>query len=97
MRYLLIICIISMWGEATSAQTAPSQPTATLRPDGRLDVRCPNGRTGTIIQRGTSLTFEIREPNGETWGMSEEPSVGPGDPKNLIGNGRTVADQLCSA
>lgn len=91
MKGFLLVGVAVLWTQASFAQTAIP------RPDGGLNVTCPNGRTGTITPQGTSVIFNVREPNGRTWAMAEEPSISPGDPNNRVGNPRTMAALFCSA
>lgn len=79
---------------AASSSTCFGQ-SATPRPGGGLNVACPSGRSASVVQQGTSIMINIKEPNGQTWGTSEQPSSGASDPQNKIGDPKSWAERVC--
>lgn len=89
LKHSLLLLVSAALSSTSFAQSA------TPRPGGGLNVTCPSGRSASVVQQGTSVMVNIREPNGQTWGTSEEPSSGSSDPQNKIGDPKSWAERVC--
>lgn len=63
---------------------------------GGIIIGCTNGTRAVGHLQGTSVMFEITYADGSQSGMSTEPSGGSPDPAVAIGDGTSLASQVCS-
>lgn len=66
------------------------------RGNGVVDVVCKSGRKAVATLRGTVISVDLTEPDGSKSGMSIMPSGGSADPAVAIGDGKSLAEEICS-
>jgi hypothetical protein len=62
---------------------------------GGIKIVCDNGRVAIAKLQGSIIMVEITELDGRKSGMSLMPSGGSTDPAVAIGNGRSIAREVC--
>lgn len=97
-RYFLITAhsIFFFLAHTSQAQEAGNVASVTNLGGGRIDVVCTSGRKASAALQGTIIMVDITEPDGSKSGMSLNPSGGSTDPNVAVGDGRSLAKEICS-